>query len=131
MAYWPVQGDRWLDDNLNQRWVRLIDVREQALKALENARAAKVIGHSLDAKVAMKAGKSSYAWLAEYEAQLAELLIVSQVELVFEDGDGMQIDVAAVDGKKCARCWIYHSQVNEEGVCPRCAGVLKQIRAEA
>jgi isoleucyl-tRNA synthetase len=131
LAFWPSRQEGWLDDALNKRWRKLIEVREQALKALEEARTAKIIGHSLDAKVALKAGKDGYVWLTDYEKSLAELFIVSQTELLLVDGDGLTAEVTNAAGEKCRRCWSYHEGVNAEGLCPRCAKVLAPCSSEA
>ena len=124
LAFWPEPREEWRDEELDRRWKQLIDVREGALKALEDARAEKKIGHSLEAKVVLKAGRDAYAWLADDEKKLADLFIVSQSELLLTAGEGLEIEVQPAEGKKCARCWIYHPDVNEDGLCPRCAGVL-------
>jgi isoleucyl-tRNA synthetase len=129
MAYWPVAGENWRDDGLNRRWRALTDIREQVNKSLEEARAAKVLGHSLEAKVILKAGKGDYELLNEHESDLADLFIVSQVELVFssDDSDSLDARVVSAEGAKCPRCWKFHKDVEKEGVCPRCSAVLKRI----
>ncbi|MDR0469244.1 MAG: isoleucine--tRNA ligase [Peptococcaceae bacterium] len=129
LAFWPKSEDGWQDDGLYQKWQKLIEVREQALKVLEEARGGKRIGQSLEAKILLRAGKDAYAWLSEYEKSLADLFIVSQTELSFVDGDGLDMEVVPAEGQKCNRCWVYHTDVDDEGVCPRCAEVLAQIEA--
>ncbi|MEL7624577.1 MAG: isoleucine--tRNA ligase [Clostridiales bacterium] len=127
MAFWPSREEEWLDEALNKRWQKLIDVRELALKALEEARADKKIGHSLDAKVVLKAGKDAFVWLTDYEKHLQDLFIVSQTELLLVDGDGLAVEVTNAAGEKCQRCWIYHEDLNDAGTCPRCSKVLDQM----
>lgn len=51
-----------------------------------------------------------------------ELFIVSSVE--FKQGDSLSIEVFDADGEKCPRCWNYR-ELNSDGVCARCAEVLK------
>ena len=131
MAYWPKAEEAWQDEGLSRRWQKLLDVRESVLKSLEEARTGKVIGHSLEAKVVLKAGKEAYVWLTDYEKQLADLFIVSQTELLLVEGDGLSAEVLPAEGEKCKRCWIYHKDVNEDGLCPRCAKVLEQSGAGA
>ena len=125
LGSWPQKREEWLDESLAGRWDKLIAVRDEALKALEAARADKVIGHSLDAKVTLRANKNDYVWLTDYEKFLADLLIVSQTELLLVDEEGLSAEVAKADGEKCQRCWIYHHELNEDGLCPRCAKALK------
>ncbi|MEA4892391.1 MAG: isoleucine--tRNA ligase [Peptococcaceae bacterium] len=125
LGSWPRKREEWLDDQLNERWEKLIAVRDEALKALEAARTEKVIGHSLDAKVTLKANKNAYVWLTDYEKLLADLLIVSQAQLFLTDDEGISVEVTKAAGEKCRRCWIYHTQLNQDGLCPRCAKTLK------
>ncbi|MDP2105061.1 MAG: class I tRNA ligase family protein, partial [Desulfobulbaceae bacterium] len=51
MAAFPVARPEWRQPELDKKWERLILVRRELTKALELARAAKVIGHSLEAHV--------------------------------------------------------------------------------
>jgi isoleucyl-tRNA synthetase len=126
MACWPERRAEWLDDGLCRRWQKLIEIREQVLKALEEARADKRIGHSLDARVVLKAGKYAYVWLTDCEKQLADLFIVSQADLLLVDGETLLVEVAPAAGEKCERCWMYHAERDEEGLCPRCARALRE-----
>ena len=36
----------------------------------------------------------------------------------------LAVSVAAAEGKKCERCWKFHADVDANGQCPRCAGVV-------
>lgn len=56
------------------------------------------------------------------QADLADLLIVSQVEVTV--GQAIQATVENAAGDKCQRCWKVLPTVNGEGLCPRCAKVL-------
>src|SRR5262249_39246147 len=47
----PATEPRWLDESLERRWDTVLRVRGEAAKALEQARAAKLIGAALDARV--------------------------------------------------------------------------------
>ena len=108
------------------------------MKALELARAEKRIGKSLDAKVTVYAPNDpAYALLADFEAELPTLFIVSQVTLckaaapegtVIEDGAPCGVAVEAAAGEKCDRCWNFSTEAfhDAEGgcLCPRCKAVL-------
>ena len=120
-------------------WDLLIRVRSTVLKVLEEARQAKFIGNSLEAKVTL-AGDDGFApILKSYEAMLPALLIVSQVELgaasgetpFFGEADGLRASVSRAEGKKCERCWMYSTDVGSDpdfpGVCTRCASTLKEL----
>lgn len=122
---WPKAMDNWRNDKLAQRWEDLIEIRELAQKSLEEARADKRIGHSLDAQVIITANQESYAWLTDYSAKdLADLMIVSHIQLRLSEQEGLNVLVEKASGEKCQRCWIYDEHLNEEGICPRCHKVL-------
>ena len=104
------------------KWDRIIAVRDAVNVALEAARAEKKIGKALEAQVALTVAAED-AFLAEMDAQLvADLFIVSKVEITV--GAEMAVSIAAAEGKKCERCWKFHADVDANGLCPRCAGVV-------
>jgi len=124
------EDPKQLDD-----WTTLLGVREQVLKALEEARNAKQIGKSLEAQVKVSAADPVYSVLARYRERLRYVFIVSAVTLEQKapgNGTGsVTVQVGKADGTKCSRCWNYSIQVGEDKdyptVCERCSAVLKEI----
>jgi len=124
------EDPKQLDD-----WTTLLGVREQVLKALEEARNAKQIGKSLEAQVKVSAADPVYSVLARYREQLRYAFIVSAVTLEQKapgNGTGsVTVQVGKADGTKCSRCWNYSIHVGEDKdyptVCERCSAVLKEI----
>jgi isoleucyl-tRNA synthetase len=125
-----------VDEALLGRWADLLDVRAHATKALEEARNAKELAASLEARVKVTGPPAALRPLREHEAastvfpgNLANLFIVSGVQLE-EDGDGpLRVDVGRADGAKCGRCWTFSKKVgtlSPPEVCERCAEVLAQ-----
>ncbi|MGB9195381.1 MAG: class I tRNA ligase family protein, partial [Terriglobales bacterium] len=121
---------------LQANWTTLRTVRDEVLKALEEARNAKLIGTGLEAQVVLTASEPLYALLKRYQAQLRYLFIVSAVELrqaASPDGPTGQVkvEVKKADGQKCERCWNYSTHVGENPnyptVCERCSAVLREI----
>ena len=107
------------------RWEKIIQVRDVVNGALESARAEKKIGKSLEAKVALTVPAED-AFLAEMDGEaLADLLIVSQVEVTV--GQEIQAVVSNAAGGKCQRCWKVLPTVNAEGLCPRCGKVVQSL----
>jgi len=109
-------------------WARLFEIRDEVLRALEEARVAKQIGSSLEAKVTITAFRETLELLRKYEKDLRYIFIVSQVELV----EGSQsIAVSRAEGTKCERCWNYSTRVGESEryptVCERCVAALAEI----
>ncbi len=120
--------------NQDKDWAALRSVRDEVLKALEEARNQKLIGTGLEAQVSVAAADPLYSLLKRYEGQLRYLLIVSSVSLVQGSGNGsggVHVEVKKADGMKCERCWNYSTRVGEDAnnptVCERCAAVLKEI----
>lgn len=111
-------------------WDKLMALRDPVLKALDQAREEKVIGGSLEAAVQLNAGDETYPLLAEYEAQLPALFIVSQVEVRKTHAEEMSIIVTRAVGDKCERCWKYTLDVGSDSdfptVCKACATAVKE-----
>ena len=114
----PEEVASGLDAAQLARWERLLEVRNVVLKALEEARQAKVIGTSLEARVRL-----SGAGLDDYAADLPALFITSQV--VLEPGGALQVTVERAAGAKCERCWKYSSFTGP--VCAPCTAALEEM----
>ncbi|HXB54044.1 MAG TPA: isoleucine--tRNA ligase [Vicinamibacteria bacterium] len=118
------------------RWSQdLFPLREEVLKKLEEARAARTIGSSLEARVHITAPAKQLDALRKYESQstvfpgnLANLFIVSKVDLEAEGP--LAARVGPAPGRKCERCWTYSENVGRlpvhPAVCERCAAVLER-----
>jgi isoleucyl-tRNA synthetase len=123
-------------DALLAEWERLFAIRDDVLRALEEARVAKQIGSSLQAKVTLRASGSALELLRRHQSDLRYLFIVSQVELgSAAEGEGVSITISGADGEKCERCWNYSTRVGESEryptVCERCVAALNEIEEAA
>ena len=119
-------ADYTLTQEQMAQWDKIIAVRDAVNVALEAARNGKKIGKSLEADVALTV-PSEDAFLAEMDsALLADLFIVSQVEITV--GGELAVSVSEAAGQKCERCWKHHPLVGADmahpTLCPRCAGVI-------
>ncbi len=118
-------------------WAHLFGYRDVVLARLEEARIAKVIGSSLEARIEISAGNHAYENLKRHRDDLRYVFIVSQVEVlepnVEIDEDGLNVTVTRAQGEKCERCWNYSTRVGEFSryptVCERCIEVLDEIEA--
>lgn len=113
------------------KWANLMAVRDDVKKVLEQARADKTIGASLEAKVTLFCNDAVYDLLNGLDMEeLADLMIVSHINLVKGEGgtkgavDGLGVQAERMGGVKCPRCWKYSASTAEDGLCPRCAKVL-------
>lgn len=124
--------------DLRAKWGKIIAIRDEVLKALEEARNAKVIGKSLEAKLSVYADSDVTALLNDANVNFAQLSIVSQFvvagtkEQAPENAlvlDQTAIVVEKADGEKCERCWTISETVgsNEKHatLCARCAEVVE------
>ncbi len=124
-----------VDDAFKAKWDTVIALRNDVLKALELARAEKVIGASLESKVTLYVSGEVLNFVKANAKSLAEWFIVSQVEIVEGAGTGykgemenLSIIVEKAHGEKCERCWMYTDDVgadkNHPTLCKRCAAIL-------
>ena len=127
LEYWPKAEEKYENKELEEKWNKIIKVKEEAAKALEVARAEKVIGHSLNAKVIINADKENYEFLKGKEELLQEVFIVSGVEV--NEAKEFSVEVKTADGEKCERCWMYSTTVGEDKenptICHKCSEALK------
>ena len=113
---------------LRQKVDRLMQIRSDIFKALEEARANKVIGKSLEAEVRLHVSAEDRALMEELCGdQFHQWLIVSKVTLTEEnlkDYGSCKVEIVACKGTVCPRCWNISEQTDENGLCPRCHQVL-------
>ena len=134
----PKVCNEYDDSALAEKYDRLIAIKNDVSKALENARNEKIIGHSLNAKVEISAEGDLYAFLKENENDLKTVFITSDACVREGKGDGVKgdetgayIKISVSDGEKCERCWMYSTTVGEDKdhptLCKRCADVVKSL----
>lgn len=142
MSDMPKVNEAYLDKALDEKWKKRLAVRSVAMKALEEARQAKVFGHPLDAEVTVYADGEAYDIVKAMEKELADFLLVSQTHIVSgtaaapenaasnEEGT-VKASVAVCTLAKCERCWKRSADVDADpkhpGVCARCAHVLTEM----
>ncbi|MGL4335649.1 MAG: isoleucine--tRNA ligase [Turicibacter sp.] len=120
-------------DELVAKWNQVLVLRSDVLKALEEARHAKVIGKSLTAAVTLYPSAQNKELLASLQADLKQIFIVSELTISDEEApveavvfEGLSVVVKAAEGHTCARCWLVVKEVNEQDVCVRCADVISE-----
>lgn len=129
------------DSVLMNKWEKLIQLRNEAAKAIEFQRKAGTIGHSLDCCVTVQSTENdwneliSQSLLEKNGTDLASICIISKMQVGEISGDGVyksdvlpiMIKVEKAPGEKCPRCWHYHKDVKvDAGIpCPRCKAVLE------
>ena len=138
LTQFPEVNGALLQPELAEKWKTLIAVKGEAAKAIETARQNKVLGHSLDAAVAVAAPEKLRPLLETHMEDLRALLIVSDLCVVDEQGigeayrsaeiPGLLVGVSRAKGAKCNRCWNYSGTVGANAehptLCARCLGNL-------
>ncbi|MCB5953127.1 isoleucine--tRNA ligase [Enterococcus sp. BWT-B8] len=131
-------------DELMDTWAAFMEFRDNVLKALEEARNAKMIGKSLEAKVTVYPSEVVRQLLTAVDADIAQLLIVSDFEIA---GEGVEVPenahsfadmavlVEAAAGETCERCRSVKTDVGTDEkmphLCGRCAAIVEEHYPEA
>jgi isoleucyl-tRNA synthetase len=112
-----------------EEWKQLFQVRDEALRVLEDERQAKRIGKGLEAELEIAATGEMLMLLKRHAAGLKEVVNVSAVTVV--EGPALNIKALPASGTKCARCWNFMPEVGPygiwENVCTRCQSALKEM----
>ena len=132
----PTVREEWLDRELLERYERLLTLREEVNRAVEQAKRERRIPNPQSARVRLYASGELYALLSRYPTDptpdnlLARLFSVSQAEVYPGEGE-LRIEVDTAPGAKCARCWLVlpdvGSQSDHPDLCPRCAEVVRAL----
>ncbi|KAF3889618.1 MULTISPECIES: isoleucine--tRNA ligase [Nostocales] len=145
-AGWVQLEEGWKNPELAACWQQLRQLRTDVNKVLEEARVAKTIGSSLEAKVLLcildEQLRSSVTALNASQNGIDELrylFLTSQVDLLDSpetaqsskynlQSETWALGVADADGHKCDRCWNYSTRVGEFTehplICERCVSAL-------
>ncbi len=108
----------WKNEKLNEKWSNLFKIKQEANIAIEEKRANKEIGSSLEAEIKLILKKDKFELLDKLN--LADYFIVSKAEKELSDNDDIKIEVKKAKGRKCERCW----KILEKK-CERCSRVLQ------
>ncbi|BDC52066.1 isoleucine--tRNA ligase [Bryobacterales bacterium F-183] len=111
------------------KWDRLLALRGDVMKSLEEARQAKLIGSGLEAAITITAGSDVEPLLREYLTELPAFFVVSKVTL--EKGEDFRVAVEKSTDVKCERCWKYMADVGINAqfptICGRCAEAVAEL----
>ena len=108
----------WKNNDLNEKWIKLSKIKQEANLAIEEKRSKKEIGSSLEAELKITTDSKNFDLLEGLD--LAEYFITSKAEKVKSDSvDDLKIVVKKTTGTKCPRCW----KILEKN-CDRCAEMI-------
>ena len=123
-------------DNILEEWDAFMTLRNQAQKALEEARNTKVIGKSLEAHLTIYASEEVRTLLTALDSDIAQLLIVSQLTITDEAApadavafEDVAFTVAHAEGAVCDRCRRVDPTTAERSygvtICDHCADIVE------
>ena len=132
LNYWPDFKPEYENQELEEKWNHILELKEMVAKELELARAEKVIGHSLNAKVTLFADEKEYDFLKENQEQLMTVFIISDLQIEKKpenQKEKIAIKVEPAEGAKCERCWKYSTTVGDDKenptICHRCSVAIR------
>lgn len=121
---YPKAPAQWKNQGLLLKFEQLFALRAVVQKNLEELRAQKTIGSSLEAQVQLSEQGELLKTLQTYP-DLREFLIVSEVQVV---SGPSSVKVSRAAGEKCVRCWTYSTETKNSSqfpdVCPKCVEAL-------
>ncbi|WP_390883516.1 isoleucine--tRNA ligase [Kovacikia minuta] len=149
-AGWVQLEDEWRAAKLAEKWQTLRQIRAEVNRVLEQARAEKAIGSSLEAKIllyvsdaqlrqTLQALNPTDSLSGDRVDALRYLFLTSQVELLESvealtdlkysvQTEALGVGVVDAEGEKCDRCWNYSIHVGESNdhplLCERCIPAL-------
>jgi len=115
-----------------QRWQKIMGLRDEVLRVLEELRRDKKIASNQEAYVSICCGDEELVAILEDFGieQFAALCIVSEVRLQKAAGETI-ITAEKSSHQKCQRCWNYWPSVGADedypDLCERCVSVIRNI----
>ncbi len=131
LAQMPTPAPEIDYDKDSDKWNKIMELRDEVLKALESLRQQDVIASNQEASVMITGDTETTSMLTDFGLEnFAALCIVSQVKLY--QGDKLNITVEKSPYQKCQRCWNYWPSVAENekhpDLCVRCIEVIEQMQ---
>ena len=95
----------WKNEKLEKKWEELISIRNYCNVSIEEKRAEKIIGSSLEAYIELELKEDQFNKYKNFD--FAEFFITSKVDLKINSKNNEEIIVNTfkAKGKKCSLCW--------------------------
>ena len=91
------------NEALNKRWLQIIKIRDICNLSIEEKRASKVIGSSLEAAIKVKLKEEDLKIIEGID--LAEVCITSMVKIEMSNTGETSVETSKATGNKCPVCW--------------------------
>ncbi len=95
--------EKFKNPDLNSKWEQLIKIRDICNLSIEQKRASKDIGSSLEAALIIKLNNENQKFLKNID--LSELCITSSVKIENGDTNEVIVETSKATGEKCPVCW--------------------------
>ncbi len=117
----PKIPESWENRILSDKWKELFKIKQEANIAIEEKRASKEIGSSLEADLKITTNNKNFELLESID--LAEYFITSKAKKIkSKNNEELKIEVSKSKGTKCPRCWKIL-----DNKCERCEKVINNI----
>jgi isoleucyl-tRNA synthetase len=105
------------NENLNQKWLELIKIRNVCNISIEEKRASKEIGSSLEASLKINLDKKLNE--ISKDVDFSELCITSSAEVSYLDNSETKVQTTKAEGSKCQVCWKITKDPCSRKTCPQ------------
>ena len=125
-----LSSELYSDSILEEKWDRVLSIREPILKQIELMRTNKILGSSLEAKIILGVDSDNFDFYFENTALLKKTLIISEIEIHKSDKSELDIKVEKTLFKKCERCWMHFNEEDfdskDSDLCSKCVSQMKK-----
>ena len=108
------------NENLNQKWLELIKIRNICNISIEEKRASKEIGSSLEASLKINLDKKLTD--ISKDVDFSELCITSSAEVSYLENSETKVKTIKAEGSKCQICWKITKEACSRKTCPKHSG---------
>jgi isoleucyl-tRNA synthetase len=105
------------NENLNQKWLELIKIRNVCNISIEEKRASKEIGSSLEASLKINLDKKLNE--ISKDVDFSELCITSSAEVSYLENSETKVQTTKAEGSKCQVCWKITKDACSRKTCPQ------------
>ncbi len=105
------------NENLNQKWLELIKIRNVCNISIEEKRASKEIGSSLEASLKINLDKKLNE--ISKDVDFSELCITSSAEVFCLENSEIKVQTTKAEGSKCQVCWKITKDACVRKTCPQ------------
>ncbi|MFH0975278.1 MAG: isoleucine--tRNA ligase [Spirochaetota bacterium] len=131
-------NDAYNNPDIENKMEAIVNIKKDALKALELKRAEKAIRSSLEADLKIfPKDENVKKWLKDMGSDLNIFFQAAKVEILDEKKAGLAeyeksfIMAEKTGGAKCMRCWNFTDNIGSDAahpeLCPRCTKIVKNI----